>query len=348
MAFLARIGCDAFEIDDDLKERHFGDYEGKLVPPEFFSANYPSCQQSAVFSQAVGRALNHVDRPGMALISHGGLIRAAATHLNVKLLDEQVTNGCVVHFQRTGSSWSATTYPTAVALVSNAISGIGLAVAQELIKHGYRVSLGAHDVGKLEIAFGQENEFRHYASLDTDQLEQCEQWVTSTVEKFGRIDSLVVNDSIRHLEKLEVTSDDHEGHHSALQTHLGAPASLTRLCLPHLEKTGVGRIVHINQRSDLRLRHEEGEGPITAESAQIIPVQTPMDLGRAHNVRMTSIVPGRLSADLRMGSECGGPQGAMSEQTVAEATRLLIELSSSIAVDRLATIPGPDLTFAGR
>lgn len=89
-----------------------------------------------------------------------------------------------------------------VAMVSGASSGIGKALALELLSRGYKVSLSARrdyliKGYLLELLGPQETEQRCLVSkTDVSREEDCRQWVEQTVAKFGRIDILVNNAGI--------------------------------------------------------------------------------------------------------------------------------------------------------
>lgn len=86
-----------------------------------------------------------------------------------------------------------------VAMVSGASSGIGKALALELLSKGYRVSLSARRDTLIteylrQVLDEAEMQARCLVSkTDVTMEEECRNWVEKTVEKFGRIDVLINN-----------------------------------------------------------------------------------------------------------------------------------------------------------
>lgn len=89
-----------------------------------------------------------------------------------------------------------------VVMVSGASSGIGKALALELLKRGFRVSLCARrkeviDSYINELYSKKEIENRIFVQkVDVTQEAECESWVKKTYEYFGRIDILINNAGI--------------------------------------------------------------------------------------------------------------------------------------------------------
>lgn len=122
-AFIANIGCARFEIDENLKERGFGEHEGGYGPLKMFEDNYPDCEDTQVFSLRVARALNHANSENTLFVSHGGVLRVIAALLQVSLSKEHTDNGRVLHFKRARgvSNWTVEIHQSPVILVSGPI-----------------------------------------------------------------------------------------------------------------------------------------------------------------------------------------------------------------------------------
>jgi len=127
------------------------------------------------------------------------------------------------------------------AIVSGASSGLGLAAAEALAEEGANVTMFARRRDQLEL------EADRIGALavrgDVTNASDLERLVAKTLEAFGGLDILVWNSGGPPGGKARDVSDD-----ALEQTFdlLLAPAvRLVRLCLPHLERSGAGRILAV-------------------------------------------------------------------------------------------------------
>jgi 3-oxoacyl-[acyl-carrier protein] reductase len=132
-----------------------------------------------------------------------------------------------------------------VAIVCGASSGMGLAIAEALAEEGARVVMFARRQDLLE------REAARIGALavagDLTAPSDLERLVARTIEVHGGIDILVNNGGGPPAgPALEVTDADVE---RAVELLLLSAIRLTRVCLPHLERSGQGRIVNIESSS---------------------------------------------------------------------------------------------------
>jgi 3-hydroxy acid dehydrogenase / malonic semialdehyde reductase len=122
------------------------------------------------------------------------------------------------------------------AIVTGASGGIGAATARALAAEGARVAGGARraDLLRTELAL----------PLDVTDAEQCEQFVTEVVERFGGIDILVNNAGLA-LGRDPVWNSDPDDERRVIETNVLGLMRMTRLCLPRLEEDGGGHVVNI-------------------------------------------------------------------------------------------------------
>jgi 3-oxoacyl-[acyl-carrier protein] reductase len=131
------------------------------------------------------------------------------------------------------------------AIVCGASAGIGLAIAESLSAEGTNVATFARRREELE------REAERLGALpvrgDLTNPKDLERLVETTLEAFGGIDILVNNGGgPPRTSALSVTDADLE---SAVELLLLSAVRLTNLCLPHLRKSGHGRIVNITSSS---------------------------------------------------------------------------------------------------
>ncbi len=127
------------------------------------------------------------------------------------------------------------------AIVCGASSGLGLAAAEALAEEGANVSMLARRREQLE------RDADRIGALavrgDVTNASDLERLVAKTLEAFGALDILVWNSGGPPGGGARETSDD--ALERAFELLLAPAVRLVRLCLPHLERSGSGRIVAI-------------------------------------------------------------------------------------------------------
>jgi 3-oxoacyl-[acyl-carrier protein] reductase len=131
------------------------------------------------------------------------------------------------------------------AIVCGASSGIGLAVAEALAEEGAQVTMLARRRDALE------REAERLGALavrgDVTSPRDAERVVERTLQAFGGIDVLVNNSG--GPPRTAAVGLDAQAVEAAVDLLLVSAVRMTGLCLPHLEKSGRGRIVNITSSS---------------------------------------------------------------------------------------------------
>jgi NAD(P)-dependent dehydrogenase (short-subunit alcohol dehydrogenase family) len=131
---------------------------------------------------------------------------------------------------------------TRIWLITGASSGFGRALANAALGRGDHVVAAARDERRL--ADFAAHERAHAITLDVTDAGQRERAVNETLGRFGHIDVLVNNAGRTQVGAVEETTDDEL--RSLFELHFFAPASLTRLVLPHMRAQGTGAIVQMS------------------------------------------------------------------------------------------------------
>jgi short-subunit dehydrogenase len=134
-----------------------------------------------------------------------------------------------------------------VILVTGASSGIGEAVARLFARHGYRVSLGARRLERLQeiadeiISAGGES---LVTQADLAKLEDIQEFVQRTLQEFDQIDILFNNAGFGRFNWLE-NLDPVEDIQAQLQINLVATILIARQVLPHMIQRRSGHIINM-------------------------------------------------------------------------------------------------------
>jgi 3-oxoacyl-[acyl-carrier protein] reductase len=131
------------------------------------------------------------------------------------------------------------------AIVCGASSGIGLAIARALVAEGANVTMFARRRELLEREAEQLGALAVRGDLtDPRDLDRV---VERTLQAFGGIDILVNNGG--GPPRTKAVEISRESLQDAVDLLLHSAVALTNLCLPHLRKSGHGRVVNITSSS---------------------------------------------------------------------------------------------------
>lgn len=219
-----------------------------------------------------------------------------------------------------------------VVVISGTNRGIGRAIAEHLLEHGYRLSLGARDTDALHAAFGAYAERVLCCRFDAYEPQTASDWVDATIARFGRIDALVNNAGLA--ERVELTDDNDQALDRLWAVNVKAPLRMTRLCLPHLETTGRGRIVNIASLSGKRVRNGF-VGYNMTKFAVMGLTHTTRHVGWEKGVRATAICPSFVRTEMSAYTGKVTPEEMIQPETMAELVRTVIELPNNAAVAEL-------------
>ena len=134
-----------------------------------------------------------------------------------------------------------------VALVAGASQGMGRAIARGFVQEGVKVSICARGKAALE---GTAEAIRKESGgavlsvvADMTRDEDIKKFVSQSADHFGRIDIVVNNAGGPPFGEFDQLTEEQwvEGFHLSLLSAV----RMTREALPHMKKTGAGRIINI-------------------------------------------------------------------------------------------------------
>jgi 3-oxoacyl-[acyl-carrier protein] reductase len=200
-----------------------------------------------------------------------------------------------------------------VAFVTGASRGIGAAVARALSSKGVRLGLGSRSGADLGLpdAIGLTCDVRH--------LDQVEDAVAKTVERFGRLDICVANAGVGSYHTLADTPVEHI--EEMIDVNLKGTIYAIRASVPHLIASGEGDVITL--ASEAGRRGLPGEAVYCASKFGQVGLTRALDHElREHGVRCTNVCPGGVATDFALADGYGRPpevlDGMMSGEDVAE------------------------------
>ncbi len=202
------------------------------------------------------------------------------------------------------------------AVVCGASSGMGLAIAEAFAREGAEVAMFARRRDVLEAAAERLGALPVRGDLTVPA--DLERLVARTVDAFGGIDVLVLNGGGPPAGPALGLED--QAVESAVELLLLAPVRLTRLCLPHLERSGRGRVILV-QSSSIRepidnLALSNAVRPGVAGWAKTLAREV-----AAKGITVNTVAPGRIDTErLRA---LYGPEGPAANQLSAIPLRRL-------------------------
>jgi 3-oxoacyl-[acyl-carrier protein] reductase len=134
-----------------------------------------------------------------------------------------------------------------VAIVGGGSKGLGRACAEVLAAEGARVAICSRSQGDLDKAAQQIRDATGADLLafagDLDRHDTIRALVAATVQRFGRLDILVNNSGGPPLARAASATEEQWA--TAVERSLLFFARMSREALPHLKKSGSGRIINI-------------------------------------------------------------------------------------------------------
>ncbi len=220
-------------------------------------------------------------------------------------------------------------------MLSGATGGIGAAIARRLLDDGYILSVGVRNEAKAEeVLAGADPERLAIFRFDASERETAASWVDATLQRFGRIDGLINNAGI--LRQINLVEGDESALDELWEVNVKAPFLLIRLALPHLAKSGTGRIVNVASTDGKRYREGVSVGYTMTKHAVVALSHAARTAGWKDGIRVTALCPGAVDTELI--SHIPGVTPAAERirpGTVAEAVSFLLRMPNNASVAEL-------------
>jgi len=183
-----------------------------------------------------------------------------------------------------------------VAIVTGASRGIGRATAARLIERGARVSVNVRDAARAQALAESLGPAALATPGDVAAPGVIASIVSSTLERFGRIDVLVNNAAVARGTRFEQLTP--EEWRLAVEVNLTVPFLLTQAVLPTMKAQGYGRIVNISSTAG-RMVSTLGGAHYTASKAGLLGLTraSAKELGK-YGVTINAVCPGMIDTEL--------------------------------------------------
>lgn len=185
-----------------------------------------------------------------------------------------------------------------VAIITGGNSGIGQAAALRFAAEGAAVVIAARDVERADqtVAHIQQNGgTAHFIPLDIRQPDQCQQVVTETITRFGRLNILVNNAGIilRNRDVQNTTIDEWD---ETFDVNVKGAYLMSKYALPHLIASH-GNIINVS--SYLGMVGTPGLAAYCAAKGALVQLTRAMALDHAPDgVRVNCLCPGSVATPM--------------------------------------------------
>jgi NADP-dependent 3-hydroxy acid dehydrogenase YdfG len=230
-----------------------------------------------------------------------------------------------------------------VIMVSGANRGIGRAIAEALYRAGYTLSLGARDPASLKAVAGNWAEGRVLMErYDAEDQATHRRWIDATASRFGRIDGLVNNAGMVVRVRIEDEKDTELDRMWAV--NVKAPLSMIRTALPHLRRSGAGRIVNVVSIAGKAV-YNNNAGYAMTKFAAVALSHAARRAGWEDGVRCTALCPGFVATDMTADVETFPHEQMMAPGDIAEVVLTVLGLSNNASIAELVINCRDDVTM---
>ncbi len=134
------------------------------------------------------------------------------------------------------------------AIITGSTSGIGLAMAQVLASHGVNLVLNglgnSEEIEKIRQSLEKQYKIKAiYHGADMTKPHEIQDMVASSLAKFGKIDILINNAGVQHVNRIEEFPENKWDWVIAI--NLSAAFHATKAILPSMQKNNFGRIINV-------------------------------------------------------------------------------------------------------
>ncbi|MFB9949033.1 SDR family NAD(P)-dependent oxidoreductase [Rhizobium puerariae] len=213
-----------------------------------------------------------------------------------------------------------------VVMVSGASRGLGLAITDRLLAAGFTVAGGARNpasvAGKERLSVDR---------YDAEETGTAEAWVSAVAARHGRIDALVncagINPKVRVMDEGEESLD------RMWRVNVKGPLRVTRAALPHLIRTGQGRVINVASLAGRRVGSNVGYA--MTKFAVVALTHGVRQECWDSGIRATALCPGYIATDMTAGETEVTREDMTQPGDLAEMVEILLRLPNNLSVAEL-------------
>jgi NAD(P)-dependent dehydrogenase (short-subunit alcohol dehydrogenase family) len=241
-----------------------------------------------------------------------------------------------------------------VALVTGSTSGIGRAVAQRLVRDGYRVVIHSRSSANMGLELAQELGSARYLQADLAQKKDRTRLVREAVSLWGRLDVLVNNAGISGIiPHSDLRAASSEIWHELYEVNVVAPFHLiaeAEASLREAARRGFsGNVVNISSHAGVRPKG--ASIPYAASKAALNHMTRLLAVSLAPDIRVNAVAPGLvdtpMTTDWTAAQDLWRTRSPMrrpaTPDDIAQAVSMLVE-SSYLTGEILLSDGGLNLT----
>ncbi len=219
-------------------------------------------------------------------------------------------------------------------LISGANRGIGKETAKRLLADGHTLSLGIRNPELFEpSSIGITNSVKDrllISKYEARDPSTSEKWVKKSIEKFGKIDSVINCAGLFKRTPFNITTRDTDDIDELLKVNVMGPWNLCNSAWPYLSKNASSRIIVLVSMSGKRSKGNLA-GYTVSKFALMGLCQTMRNVGWDQGIRVTAICPSWVNTDMAA-DICSISKDKMTqpEDIAALCSQLLLLPNSSI------------------
>ncbi len=224
-------------------------------------------------------------------------------------------------------------------LITGASRGIGNKIALKALEEGHRISIGLREPNSIKGTpldpkiSGEEN--IHIVKYDANRVDDSEQWIESSLVRYGAIDSIINCAGIfkrtpflyKEMEKKEIDE--------LIKINLLAPWHLAKVAWPYLIRNQESRLIFLVSMSGKRSKGKLA-GYSVSKFALMGLCQTIRNEGWEYGLRVTAICPSWVNTDMSSQVNSIAKEQMTQPEDLAKLTVELLKLPNSCIPFELA------------